>query len=128
MSNSFLVSKNLVVTFVETGNKLLLRVSGSILILINWEMVEQVKVNGILNIRRHMLLPGFNMDSFPFILSQYQNTYDIINIKNGCRSTLILGSAKSVGFLASFFVEEANGLTELHVCTTRRNTENTKWK
>ena len=95
-----------------------------------WEMVEEVNVYDVyLYLRREILLPGFNWESFPFALS-YGDTYDIVNIKTNHKSKLILGQAgHSYSRLAAhFFVEGENGLIELHVCTRRRNEANTLWE
>ena len=135
MSTSFYISEDRAISFAETSdNKLIVPLfySRSILVLDKWQLVEEVKSDTHLIIGKHSFLPTFNLETFPFVLQFTDNTYDIVNVKNGFRSTLINATAghytKHNKQSFSFFVEQTNGLTELHVCSRQRNEANTLWE
>ena len=70
MSSSFFINKDLLEFFTETpdGKLLLPTRDGMVLVLSNWGVIDKVIVLGGITLCRHLLLPGFDINTFPFVL------------------------------------------------------------
>lgn len=69
--------------------------SNFILIAMNWIVVRETEVSGKFSVSDSLLLPGFDINSFPFLLESGKNSYNIINVLSGNRDVLIQGSAQT---------------------------------
>ena len=51
------------------------------LVLVNWVLVKVIKEAGDIHYSRDSMLPNFDLDDYPFMLVELENSYDIIDIK-----------------------------------------------
>ena len=73
----------------------------ALLLMHNWVVINQLELPYRLNIGHHLLLPGFDFDTFPFIIdygtgldsnnrpTHNSDSYNIINLKTGHKDVLI---------------------------------------
>ena len=59
----------------------------------NWQVANKIQVKQNFSLEKNLLLPSFDMESFPFALSYGRDSYDLVNLKTGKVETLINGSA-----------------------------------
>ena len=109
MSKSIFIRGDEVRSFTEVSERILLvpvQYSQKLLELVNWKVTRKLDVyrNG-LNLASHLLLPGFDVEEFPFVLdygtsnsggiSIKSDYFNLINVKTGSKSNLIRGSAQN---------------------------------
>ena len=94
-----------------------------ILILMNWKIHRVVSVSGDYapNLERQFLLPGFDVDQFPFRINPKDNSFFLINVKTNEENILIRGGS---GKQSQFFFateEEEEDRFELNFCISQQN-------
>ena len=112
-----LSGKNLIVPLKDTDE---------ILVTKNWKVINKVQVSNQVALGQHLLLPGFDIEEFPFVVTYANNSYDLINVSTGRRDALIKDSAKNDGrWPATFFINHRDDRIDMHFCTLRLNEEDT---
>ena len=107
---------------------------GLLLIIQDWKPVHEIKMSYSLALNQHSPLPGFEINSFPFIIDygtgwdgrKKSDTLWIVNLKTGHRDVLVKECPQHWGkFPATFFRDHGNGRFDLHFCVTRKTVEGT---
>jgi len=81
----------------------------------NWQVAHIIKDQNLANSLKHWIspLPGFDKDSFPFLLCSGRKSFNLVNVKN--RSMQVLIDSPAVhhnGQTAAFFkAESKNGFS-----------------
>ena len=114
---------------------LLVFINKPLLLMKDFEIVREIPLQYRLSpFGRHMLLPGFDIDHFPFILDYgsgidskaKSDCFSLINLRTGYKDAIVHGSSQNLNqYPATFFVDRGNGRMDLHFCTTQLNAENT---
>ena len=87
-------------------------------------MLNRVDISGSFMLEKGLLLPSFQDETFPFFLSYGEESFDLVNLKNGRVESLICGSASNIfGQQAAFFMTRGVGKFELNFCTTRHTAD-----
>ena len=63
------------------------------LVIDKWAIVRRVEAPNDLIIVKELLLPGFDLKTFPFVVVYGSDAYHLVNLITLHRDTLILGSA-----------------------------------
>lgn len=89
----------------------------------NWQVANKIQVKQNFSLEKNLLLPSFDMESFPFALSYGRDSYDLVNLKTGKVETLINGSAGNMqGQCAAFMISKGVGKFDLHLTTITAST------
>ena len=133
MQESLLLIGEIVDSFCEFApNRFLLqlRESTELLIVHDWQVVKQTPVAGYYTIDKALLLPGFNEETFPFVVSydcglDYSGkalkgkAFNLINVKTGFHEELIKGTAQNnYRQSAAFITDNRNGEFDIDFCTS----------
>ena len=106
-----------------------LKNSESMLIVEDWRVTRTLDTLDELALGRHLLLPNFDLDAFPFMITYEMDTFFLLNIRTGHKDALIKGSARNEGkYPAIFFVEHGSDDLELHFCTVTLNDRNNTYE
>ena len=92
LSNSMFIDGGDVRSFCAFSGKNLivpLKESDEILITKNWKVTQKVHVSSKLTLGHHLLLPGFDIEEFPFLVTYADGSYDLINVRTGKKDVLI---------------------------------------
>ena len=68
------------------------------LIIHNWKVIARIPDSNPNNSQKYWLssLPGFNAETFPFIVAQGNETINLVNVKDSYQEPLISASNQSV--------------------------------
>ena len=104
------------------------RLNNRMLVIDKWEITRSVKAPEDLTISKELLLPGFDLKTYPFVVIYGRDTYQLVNLNTLHRDALILGSASNFWKqTAIFFLKQPTGRFFMNFCTTRVNDEK-KWE
>ena len=99
MSSSMLIIDHKVHSVCETpdGNLFIkLQADEMLLFVKNWQVINKIQVKQNFSLEKNLVLPSFDIESFPFVLSYGRDSYDLVNLKTGRVETLIKGSAGNI--------------------------------
>ena len=65
-----------------------------ILIVKNWIVIHETKLDGKFAVSETLLLPGFSIESLPIVLELGKKSYNLVNVMTGTRNVLFRASAK----------------------------------
>ena len=77
------------------------------LLIEDWKVKRNVKLQGSINLDTSLLLPGFDYESFPFMLDyattiedghsvKKSRNYTLVNLRTGRVNTLLKGSSQNI--------------------------------
>ena len=91
----------------------------------SWEIVKRVEDSDFKNIDKYFMttMPGFDEETFPFILLSGESSINILNVNDGSMEPLIAAASNPKrAQTAFFFIKRTNALVdsiEMHFSTTR---------
>ena len=93
------------------------------LVIQDWEITQEVNLTCDY-IRPHLLLPGFDVDSFPFVIMYAKDDFELMNLRTGQTDSLVSASAgNEYEWPATFFTAHTNDCVDFFFCTARLNDE-----
>jgi len=122
-SESILLNNEEVYSILEFGiNQLLVSVQlTDLLILDNWSVVQRISDPSSGNVQKcwQALLPGFNLESFPFVVVAGHETINLVNVKEHTLQPLIQAKNRNIrSQKAAFFMSSDSGFN-MHFATHR---------
>ena len=94
---------------------------GNLILVHNWEALKLIQEADPRNNEKNWLalLPGFDLNSFPFVVSSGKLSYNLINVKSEYMAPLIQGSGNN-GTVErpAFFLERDNSNLDMFFVTT----------
>ena len=106
---------------------LLVSASGTDLIVVrNWKVTTYIQDLNFGNDQKEWqaMLPFFDIDKFPFIVSSGYVNYNFINVKSGQMQTLAHGSAANVQGQQAFCFDKQDNIWMMHFCSRNFNEQN----
>lgn len=69
--------------------------SQDLLIVVDWKVIYEIGDNAPGNTEKfwHIPLPGFDIETFPFLMTSGKESYNLINVKDGTMFELVKGTA-----------------------------------
>ena len=125
-NNAILLKNERVNTALEYAEKKLICAVADVelLIIVDWKNIQTLKDPQLNNIKTCLqLLPGFNVDQFPFILCNGGESINLINVRDNQIQTLIKSGCETQHH-AFFFLPEKFGFG-LHFCTKASTSQET---
>lgn len=102
----------------------------------NWQVCSSTDHTDAFTLEKSLLLPGFHVDSFPFLVvsakyDQYDkpakcDSYDLLNVRTAVRSLLIKATANNLALQhqASFFTRYITDKFDFDFCSSKLNEKN----
>ena len=93
----------------------------------DWEVTRRINDPDSKNINKYSLSPleGFDLDTFPFVVTSGESTFNLVNVRTGHMEVLIKAATSVLhAQTAIFYVQEGDGPVSAHFATTRTTEEN----
>ena len=75
------------------GNLILVPLPDKLLVVFKWQVLQHIEVACDYTLSRHLTLPGFDIEDYPFIINFNQGRFELVNVRTGHRDVLIVGTA-----------------------------------
>ena len=129
-SESILLNNEDVYSILEFGiNQLLVSVQlTDLLVLENWSVVKKISDASSGNVQKcwQALLPGFNLESFPFVVVAGDETINLVNVKEHTLQPLIQAKNRNIrSQKAAFFLSSESGFN-MHFATHRSSQDRSR--
>ena len=99
-----------------------------IFIVKDWEVKRRINDQDIKNINKYSLnrFYGFDKDSFPFIVSGGESTFNLVNVKTGHMEVLVKAATSVLHAQTSVFftTDQTDSVIYMHFATTNTTEEN----
>ena len=93
----------------------------------DWSVTRRINDPDSKNINKYSInmFEGFDIETFPFVVTSGESTFNIVNVKTGHMEVLIKAATSVLHAQCSvFFVPDQDGTVSMHFATTRTTEEN----